>query len=281
MALYVAIMGEERSPAAPVVAPWGTAAPHSWQDAATLATDPDVLAEGVRQVLVLCPARGAGQARIAASTIASARPETSVRVDPLPVSLGVLARAVELVAEAPPGANRCRAALAATLDRMVWGAWLPSVTRLEAPPPTMTQHLQSMLSRGAGFLAVHGDPGWVARLPLDQVEPARRLARRPGEASEPEATAYGELPEPAIETLFAMGLAGRPARREPLGDALSVWGRADACEFVISPAAAVDPGPPTGGCPTCLEPTWADFCPFCRVASAREPHHRVDQGVTI
>ena len=282
MALYVAITGEGRVDEQRHEVPWGAWGVHSSSDAAALASDPAVLAREVEQVLVLTDVAGRAAAQVVASAIGGTRPEVSIRVEACDASLGVLVRAVELVAATPGSSNGTCAAILAGLGTMTYGAWLPSVTRLSKPAPSIVQHVQSWVPGGSGWFAVKGDAGWVSRLPVPALEPRQRLqsardgapaqpadapARRSSTATpEYECTATGELPEPAIAALFAMGLERRPTRREPLGDAERVWGTADAVEFVIS-RGAISPGKPSSTCPTCAQPVWGEFCPFCRVAT--------------
>ena len=281
MALYVAIMGEGSVNEQRHEVPWGTWGVHSSSDAAALAADPAVLSREIEQVLVLSDLAGRSAATITASAIGAARPEVSVRVESRAASLGVLIRAVELTATTSGSSNGTHAAVLCGLDTITYGAWLPSVARLSKPAPSIVQHVQSWVPGGCGWLAVKGDPGWVSRLPVDQLEPRQRLqaVREGAHDADPDAaarrssavgagydcTATGELPEPAIAALFAMGLERRPTRRVALGDAERVWGTAAAIEFVISRDPG-GPGTPVGVCPTCAQPVWGEYCPFCRVA---------------
>ncbi|WP_166391524.1 hypothetical protein [Nocardioides ochotonae] len=271
MSLVVAIMDEQPTGSFRGAASWGEWQVHPLADPTTLATDPQILSPQVRHLLVLAPTSGARAAHVAASTVAAARPELPVRVLTSPVSAAVRIRAVEVAPETG-SANAVYDSILASLDTMVWGAWLPSVARLSSPAPTLRQHVQSWFTGPDGFLAVHGDPGWVARLPLGEVAPERRLRRVPAPgvvAASYECHAYGELPEAAISALFAMGLTTRPTRREPVGDVASAWGSAKAVEFVISRPVA--PGEaasaaPSLHCPACEEPVRGETCPFCRIA---------------
>ena len=101
-------------------------------------------------------------------------------------------------------------------------AILTSVTKLADPAPTMRQHVSSWFG-GAGFLAVRGEPGWVAKLPVQRWDPGQRL-ERPGAAGEYDCHTDGDLPEAAISTLFQMGLTSRPQRVLPYGDAAALPG---------------------------------------------------------
>lgn len=285
MSLVVAIL--DGHPSGPVggAASWGEWRVHPLSDPTTLATDPHVRSPHTSHLLVLVPSSGRIGAHVAASTVAAARPELPVRVLSFPVSAAVLTRAVELVPAGTGSANAVHASIVASLDTLVWGAWLPSVARLSRPAPTVRQHVQSWFGGADGFLCVHGDPGWVARLPVAELAPERRLRRVPAPglvAASYECHTYGELPEAAISTLFAMGLATRPTRRDPVADVAAVWGSAKAVEFVISWPAP--PGElsttPSHRCSSCDEPVWGETCPFCRIAADRGARgHRSLRGV--
>jgi hypothetical protein len=267
VALSVVIMGSEPGGFGRRVAPWGYWDVHGWDDPTELATDPYVLHPGTRQVLVLAPPAAYRASNASAATIAAQRPDIQVRVEQRPVSIGVLVRALERVPANVTSPTVVHAALGAALSTTTWGAWLPSVTKLEEPAPTMRQHLSSWFG-GEGFLAVRGEPGWVGKLPIERWEPGHRLPRPPSSGGGPEeysCAAAGELPEPAIAALFQMGLASRPQRRDPFGDAAAVWGSDKAVEFVITPGGAPDLGQPSGACKVCAEPVWGTTCPFCRI----------------
>lgn len=287
MALHVAIMaGGASSSVMGAAAPWGTWAVQSDEDAASLATDPLVTAPGTTHVLVLAPASVGSHAQVSAATIAAVRPEISVRVENRPVSVGVMCRMVEVVANLSSGPAGVYAAIRAGLDATILGAWLPTVANLEDPAPQLKMHVQSWFMRGDGFFAVKGSPGWVAKLPVTQIEPSRRIPRplapeSNGFSTDYECHIFGEAPESAIAALFAMGLTGRPVRREPLGDADEVWGTSHAVEFVITRAASFMPGPPAGRCSTCAEPVWGRSCSFCRTTSVTPDRYASStQGVS-
>jgi len=255
-------------------AAWGSWLTRSRSAPADLATDPDVLTAATGTVLVLAPAAELGAARVAAATVAAVRPDVRVRVEAPPVPVAALVRALELVPGSAEAAGTVHRAVHDALERCVRAAWLPSVTRLERPAPTLRQHLASWVARGAGFLAVDGDPGWVARLPDTSHVPDRRLPRvGPNAAGESwEAHAFGELPEEALASLFQMGLSSRPTRRPGFGDGARAWGSAKAIDVVLAPAGLAASGlrrlgSPAGVCPACEEPVWGSHCPFCRVVA--------------
>lgn len=273
MSLVVALMDERPTGSFRGAASWGEWQLHPLSDPTALATDPLVRSPQAGHVLVLAPTSGSMSAHIAASTVAAARPELPVRVLTFPVSAAVLARAVELVPAGTTSANAVFASIESSLENAIWGAWLPSVAKLSSPAPTVRQHTQSWFSDSNGFIAVHGTPGWVAKLPIAELAPERRLSKVPAPgvvASSYECHAYGELPEAAIATLFSMGLTTRPTRREPIADIASVWGTAKAVEFVISWPASIDlRTTPSLRCPSCEEPVWDETCPFCRIGADR------------
>lgn len=268
MTLFVSVLGHTPSTPLGGVSTWG-----SWRvlpagDPTVLACEPGVLSPSTSQVLVLAPTGEADRARIAAATVGAARPDLAVRVESVPVSTALLVRAVELVPDVLTKATMVHASVAANIASLTWGAWLPSVAKLERPAPSLGQHVRSWFARGSGFLAVHGSPGWVARLPT-QADPSRRLPRAAGTPTgDLECHAFGELPEPAIATLFSMGLTVRPVRREPVDDPGVEWGSAKAVEIVVNPATPVVLPAPGGLCPACSQPVIGPFCPFCRITPA-------------
>ena len=289
MGTFVAVMGAEPPPGVRGSGPWGSWAALSWSDPTVLATDPEARAAETDRLLVLTPRAGTRRAQLAAATVAAVRPDLPVRVESLPVSTSVLVRAVESVPASTSGANETAAAITHVATSAVWGAWMPSVAKLERPAPTLGQHVRSWFARGAGFLAVHGDPGWVERLPLDGVDQSRRRPRSQvaGQATPYDAHMFGGLPEDAIAALFARGLTGRPFRREPLGDAAELWGSPKAVEFVIVPSVpeAYRSGHPLDGedkgtCPVCAEPVWGPCCTYCRAAPAPRSREAVRTAPT-
>ncbi|WP_162598678.1 hypothetical protein [Nocardioides gilvus] len=283
MTLHVAVMGGNADEP-DQHATWGSWGVRGVDDAAELASDGALASPDVREVLVLARQSDLSAARIAGATIAAVRPDVSVRVEAHRVSLGVLVRAMERVTTGPATSNALHASFSATLAATTWGAALPSVTKLARPTPSMYQHVQSWFSGGHGFIAVHGAPGWVARLPVRHLGPGQVLPRMQdvsagGASLVHECVSFGELPEDAIAALFAMGLGTRPTRRAPVGDALTQWGHERAVEFVITPATAPSPGVPTGICGVCNQPVWGHACPFCRATVQSAPHMARAQGV--
>lgn len=284
MALFVATLSPQAPPGLRGAATWGSWAALPWDDPSVLATEPDVVAPETSHLLVLTPPSGTRKAYVAAGLVAAVRTDLAVHVETVPASTAVTVRALETVPADADSPNHVAASVAAAVRSCVWGAWTPSVAKLERPSPSLGQHVQSWIARGAGFLAVHGtsseSPGWVGRLPQNQVEASRRLPR--GGAYE--AQMFGSLPEEAIGALFAMGLQSRPVRRDPAGDAESVWGHPKAVEFVLTPTPTPGAsrvamlGAPTGTCAVCREPVWGDHCPFCRAVTSHRPSDQQTTG---
>lgn len=278
MVLSVAIMGRDLRTLGGQVTPWGFWDSHDWEDPTELALDRYVRHPSTRQVLVLTPPEGHAASAALTAVIAAVRPDIQTRVETTTVSVATLVRALERVPEAATSANLVHAALTSALRETTWGAWMPSVTRLGNPAPTMRQHISSFFG-GEGFLAVRGEPGWVAKLPIQQWQPGQRLTRHAasGAGSQYDCHSFGELPEIAIAALFQMGLTVRPQRRDSWGDAAAVWGSEKAIEFVIAPEGAAQVGDPSGTCQVCEDPVWGMTCPFCRIV----PTHGLDGRSTI
>ncbi len=265
MALLVAIVGEEPSVHSPTSTSWGSWQVLPWADPTVLATLPGISSEQVSEVLVLTVTAGDGPAQLAASTLSAVRPDLGVHVLAMPVSLGVLVCTVEGVADGLTSSSAVLEAIRVALAATRWGAWTPSVARLDTPSPTLVQHVQSWFLRGDGFLAVAEPDGWVAKLPVDQLEASRLLPHSGAHPPYPyECHAFGELPEAAIKILYAMGLRSRPTSRSPVGDVARTWGSENAIEFVIT--GPTEPGPPTGRCQVCSDPIWGRTCPWCRAS---------------
>lgn len=303
MSLYVAVVSELR--AAPVVheVPWGAWALHPVSERDSVALDPVVRSGQITQLLVLAPERLAADAHIMGSVVASTRSDLSVRVEVLAYPVLSFTRVLEQLAGMSEGPNAVYAALMAGLADSTWGAWLPSVSALSSPAPTILMHVQSWLPGGLGFLALGGARGWVSKLPLGDAQANRSLravrdsapvdseqpsgayaSTRPSEGGRGplDAVASGELSEAAIGALFALGLERRPQRREPVDATKGLWGHDKAIEFVITPSDARGAGAPTATCPACSQAVWGRFCPFCRVTTyanvtSASPAHGVAQ----
>lgn len=283
LSLFVALVGDAGSASPPREVSWGAWSVCPVTEPTALATEPLVTSGRVTRVLVLAPEPYAARAHVLASAIGATRPTVSVRVESVPASTWALTRVMELAGRLAGSANGTYAAIMATLGASTWGAWLPSVAQLAAPAPNLRQHVQSWLPGGAGFLAVGGPDGWVERLPL-AVASGRSLrtpppprepdlpehtTRRPDRLPKPglECHSAGELPEPAIAALFALGVERRPQRSEPGGGRKELWGTDRAVEFLVCPSTLVDIGLPSATCPHCAQQVWhGEFCPFCRVA---------------
>lgn len=272
--LHVAVARTAGS-AAPNLTAWGSWATYDVADVASLALAESLTEQPECQVLVLAPHRLAAKARILASTVGAVHPHRAVHVEDSDASGLALTRALELMRDIEGMPNEIHSRLMATLEEMVWGAYLPSVTRLSAPPPTMRQHLHSWWPWRQGFLAVGGVSGWVERLPLKPGAVPQSVTQGPRRRGRPSlgltGVADGEMPEVAIAALVELGAAGRPERRTRVSDMEREWGSARAVEFVLSLASAADPARPQAQCSTCSSNVWAATCPFCRTSDLAAP----------
>lgn len=256
---------------------WGVWSLVEAGDPTVVATSPDVLDQETTEVLVLDIERHRERAHLAGNLVAAARPDVQVRVATPSTTLGALVTSLERVPAELTQANEVAEHVMAAVSSTVVGAWLPSVTRLERPAPTMGQHVRSLLLRGDGFMALRGESPWVARLPLPQ-DPSLRLPRDEHGASLV-CRAAGELPEAAISALFSVGLAERPHRGRDYADAAAEWGTPHAVEVLLW-----RPGPalrhaPTGACAVCGQRVWRR-CFFCRAVPGPTPATNPHDGPT-
>lgn len=286
MSLYVAVVGDAGVGYATQTAAWGAWSVVAANEPISVATEALVLSGLTSHVLVLSPRTHAAAAHVIAATVAAVRPHVPVRVDVSTLSTWALARLVDIARETPGVPNTVHAVLARSLNECAWGAWLPSVSGLAEPPPSLWQHVQSWLPGGLGYLAVGGDHGWVLRLPLQSSrglhpvasgETDRRGPRfdagRPGVLCQ----STRELSEPVIKALFDLGVTRRPQVTDPQGSPETTWGTPRAVEFIL---VAPTPAPSSlAVCPTCGDAVHAAACPFCRAVPTADLSGGLDQGV--
>ncbi|GCE77936.1 hypothetical protein [Cellulomonas biazotea] len=159
----------------------------------------------------------------------------------------------------------------ALADRTWSGAWTPSVANLAEPQPTMSQHLRSVAPGGEGFVVTMSGPAPAVRGVGQRTEPDEPAVER--------GTLYcadlERVPARAREQLLAASgcstVVDLPSLRVESSDRL---GTTKAVEAVALPGGAGVYLPAlTGRCPTCAEPVFVDYCPFCHVrrTSSVEP----------
>jgi hypothetical protein len=219
-------------------------------------------------VVAIFPSWAAEPAQRNLETVRSALTTDELAMRPTslpPLAGGVLGSLVSGLATRVASPGALLAAIAGVESRLLWVAWLNSVSRLATPPPTIGQHLASYLP-GSGFAVCSwSDP------------PIRRLRRgRDG------------IPRPAVGAR-RMGLivAGRgenadwvqrvvvPAVGRPQVTAVDPpplgplrWGTANAVEAVAYPLDLSDlegdvPAWPRSPCSWCGHEVSHRSCPFC------------------
>lgn len=225
-------------------------------------------------VLVLCSPSDVPEVRRQLSLLTVALPHVATALEPVPgtpLTVGVCGALVT-----DPDGSRDAADQLALLDRLrtaVWsGVWVPSVSRLADPQPSLGQHLRSWFG-GPGFLAVAGEGSRVlgcrdATFPeVAEVAPGGVLM-----VADTEAPAWVV---PAAMT--ATGAAERtdyPSWRDPR-DAFGV----PACvELVVVPAdlEGLHGGPSRTSsaatpCPGCARRHHRPVCPYCRMVRPAAP----------
>ncbi|WP_203747300.1 hypothetical protein [Cellulomonas chitinilytica] len=181
----------------------------------------------------------------------------------LPHGPGALLMLASQAASASLSAGETVAFLDALAAQTWSGAWTPSVTKLEDPAPSMSQHVRSLSPGGDGFVVTLSGPAPAVR----GVGPRAR----PDEPAVDRGTLYcgglDRVPAHARTHLLAasgcteiVDLPGiRPREHDRLGTSRAV-------EAVALPGGAGVYLPAmTGRCPACAEPVFTDFCPFCHV----------------
>ncbi|CAL9420308.1 hypothetical protein SUDANB121_01855 [Nocardiopsis dassonvillei] len=196
-----------------------------------------------------------------------------VPLDLAPLALSLVADQLAYLAPyLPPGMV---AALSSELPRhLLAGAWLRTVSGLEAIPTSVRQHMGSYAPT-VSFLAYCAPVQRVERLRPSEV--ARRLPFRPVQpvqllCSVPDPTITGTFDDNLPQAIQPVATRTLPA--QPLGP--EYWGTAKYVEFVALSAhpqalAYAAGALRASACSWCGEPMTAAPCPFCASGSARSP----------
>lgn len=233
-------------------------------------TDPFALAMAAEadpagHVLVVGFAGQEQTVRTLASLAVARWPELRVawRVTPLGALAAATAAAVAVRAELSP------AVAVHYFDSVLGGmwsaAWLPSVSRLHDPAPSLGQHLRSWVPGGSGYLVVHGPATAVLALRSAKTELVVG-------SSVPSGARYlllvgGDAP-PGVTERVAQ-LTGTPRVRPVanLVDSRERYGVAQAVEYarLLVPEEAEPERRVvlSGECPACSLPQATSTCPFC------------------
>lgn len=203
---------------------------------------------GARHVLVVARSSSGVAARLAATTVAGARPDVAVahRVQPT-TSLALAASALTAL-ETGGDAVAVLQAFDQLVARSASGVWLRSVTKLHQPKPGFGMHLRSLVSRG--FVATTTPaPGVGRTLELADAGAPLLVAADPDSA----------------ELAAVTRLAGSHAIQTVpvLADVARAYGSRGA-EF-----ACLAPVPPPVGpqtlCPACGIRQSGTVCPYCHI----------------
>lgn len=235
--------------------------PDAVQDAVTRLSDRS------EPVLVVCSDSDAAEARYQLAYIDVALPRATTILETVsgpPLAVGVTA-ALLTDPSATPDAH-AQFALLDHLRSRLWSAvWLPSVTRLTSPPPTVLQHLRSWLP-GGGFLAVSGRPGAVLKAGS---APVRGLPDGPRGG----ALMVADNGAPAWVREFLVSVL-QPASEldcTTWRDPRDVYGVGESAEFVAVPADLHDPSVVADArrteCAGCGRAHPRAVCPFCQMAA--------------
>ncbi len=184
-----------------------------------------------------------------------------------PLAIGVIASlADEIGGQTDVDAQAAQFAALDYLREHVWSAaWLPSVSQLRNPAPSVLQHVRSWLPH-SGFLAVDGSDAhvdWAPKAPLSTVPLLEGFAliRSPSEAPAWVAAAVEDAirPESVSEVI-------------PVRDSIDSFGSRQVAEFVAIPADFHDRSRPrhetVSSCAACGVRHARPFCPYCKMATA-------------
>lgn len=149
--------------------------------------------------------------------------------------------------------------------RATWsGAWMPSVSGLVHPTPTVVQHFRSWLPGRRSFVALHGHPPTVIDAgALATIGPAGAPGNRVLLVS-------GTLPGGLGTALAAAAGTEASELVAAAADAKDEYGVATAVEFAAVPTDGPAAMTSTGYCPSCRAAVASDSCPFCHVRATRQ-----------
>lgn len=242
----------------------GLAPPYSLDEPA--ARDEATLAEALAEkrqedvLVVVAPAwADPGHVHALATTRRALGATVAVwRTELPPLAAATLAALAAAIAPSVPARGEMLAALGALEEELVVLAWLPSVARLEHPPPSLRQRLRSRLPR-ASFLAHVQPEAAVERLDREALVPL---------AAPPDLYASAVAgPDDAVARLDP-ALAADADLIAPVPAAARWWGTPRAVEIVAWPRdleAVAARSRPTSrpGCPWCGEIAVWRPCPVC------------------
>lgn len=226
------------------------------------------------QLIVACAQEDYEQIRHIVTLATVRTPGTRVAIEPIPgtpLAIGVIASlADEIGGQESEDQTAWQFAAFDFLRSNMWSAvWLPSVTKLHHPAPSMIQHVRSWF--GGGFLAVTGDEPFVVtatKAPLERVP------------SLPESALISSQSEASGWVLDAVKEAIQPrssSEMTPVRDSIDSYGSRRAIEFISIPEDFHEQSKPHEDeiheCPGCGTGHARATCPYCKMTT------EVRQGV--
>ncbi|WP_157073342.1 hypothetical protein, partial [Kribbia dieselivorans] len=209
---------------------------------------------GTHVFLVARPARHA-LLHQTSSLLSALRPEVAVVRFPTTAATVTAAAVATTIAPLGLDPNAAATLLEQALAGAHSGAWVPKVTGLEFPQPSVGQHLGGMFSR-EGFVA--------ALTPTPAVTRPAGIA--PAPLGDHVLLSGPDLPPAVLHTLQQAYRVGQHVTVPAIGVGREEYG-ANGVEFVLlPPAARLHPGPALGACRECGLPLYGTpRCPTCRV----------------
>lgn len=274
MRTRVVVLGHDRS-GDPAPSEAGvTAAPRSDVLLAAVAAEGDLarVLPGDGHVLVLSERRHARALGRQAAMLAARGDDVPIATRALPHGPLALRMLAEVVAEQDVPPAHAVAFLDAVAAQTFSAAWVPGVSGLTTPEPTLLQHLRSWLPVGAGFLVEHSPEARVRSVTAaahgEQADGATDTGRGGVLLVGP-----GTAPDIAVrQAQRASGARERHAVPQDVvpGVPHERYGSARAVEFAALPdplprMPAVEEAP---ACPVCDVPVPQETCPFCHVLLA-------------
>jgi hypothetical protein len=225
------------------------------------------LAGDATAVMIACAVADAPEVRRQLNLLAVALPHVRTLLEPVPGSPLAVAVTAALVGDVD--GTRDPAVQLALLDQLrerSWSAtWLPRVSKLADPAPTLLQHARGWLG-GSGFLAVHSSPTGCPRVltctgtavPAPGDTPAEGVLM----------VADSGAPDWVVPALSAAVGIGSRTDYETWRDPRDAFGVPVCAEVLIVPGDLDDPAAlpdDTRECPGCGNRHGRRVCPYCRM----------------
>lgn len=236
------------------------------------------LTGGEGSVLVMCQERDAREVRLQLSLVNVALPRVTTLLEPVagsPLAVSVCAGVLN-----DGSGDRDSALQLATLDTLrarIWsGVWLPSVSKLDTPQPSLGQHVRSWFG-GAGFLVSFTDDAVLTcrqtRLPVPERAPRAGILM------------VADTGSPAwVASSFKTALdATNRTDVRSWRDPRDAFGTNACAELLVVPPDLDDPDGSAAEateCPGCGNRHGRAVCPYCHMVAPTSDHTQHDlEGV--